>query len=154
MSWQPETPFLTVDIIIEWLDQPQRPILLIERVNPPHGWALPGGFVDRGERVERAALREAEEETGLKVELASLLGIYSDPARDPRLHTTSAVYVAQARGEAVAQDDAKACQWVDPESPGVTLAFDHGLILQDYLRYRKTSQVAPLRLEDSSNSGL
>ncbi|MBF0369626.1 MAG: NUDIX hydrolase [Magnetococcales bacterium] len=145
MAWIPETPFLTADIIIELLDHPNRPIVLIERKNPPPGWALPGGFVDRGERVEVAAVREALEETGLKVKLKTLLGVYSDPNRDPRMHTTTPVYIAEAHGDPVAADDAKNVMIVDPKKIPVTLAFDHGLILADYVRYRESGQVAPLR---------
>ena len=102
----PETPKLTVDIIVELIDRPARPILLIERKNPPHGWALPGGFVDVGESLEQAAVREAAEEISLPVKLITLLGCYSDPARDPRSHTVCAVYTAEASGEPQATDDA------------------------------------------------
>ncbi|HFQ91439.1 MAG TPA: NUDIX hydrolase, partial [Chromatiales bacterium] len=106
---RPETPLLTVDIVIE-LPPPRAGIVLIERKNPPHGWALPGGFVDPGETVETAAAREALEETGLEVRLRALLGCYSDPRRDPRGHTASVVYVASARGEPRARSDAsRAC---------------------------------------------
>lgn len=141
----PETPALTADIIIELVDQPGHPVVLIERRNPPHGWALPGGFVDRGESTERAAVREAEEETGLKVRLKFLLGIYSDPARDPRGHTASAVYVAQATGEPRAGDDAGHCAVFEPGKLPAEFAFDHGRILEDYLRYRDSGKPAPLR---------
>ena len=88
---RPITPALTVDVVIELTDRPDRPIVLIERRNPPAGHALPGGFVDVGETVEAAAVREAREETGLEVTLTRLLGVYSDPARDPRGHTVSIV---------------------------------------------------------------
>jgi 8-oxo-dGTP diphosphatase len=97
-----------VDIVIELLDRPGRPIALIRRKNPPHGWALPGGFVDVGERVEAAAIREAWEETRLDVTLTTLLGCYSDPRRDARGHTASLVYVAEACGRPEACDDAAA----------------------------------------------
>src|SRR6478735_8246199 len=100
-------PAPTVDIIIELVDRPHRPIVLIERHNPPLGWALPGGFVDYGEPVEVAARREAEEETGLQVELIEQLLVYSDPSRDPRQHTISIVFLATASGEPQAGDDAK-----------------------------------------------
>ncbi len=142
---RPVTPLLAVDCVIYLPHRGDR-IVLIERRNPPHGWALPGGFVDVGERLERAALREMREETGLHVTLEALLGCYSDPARDPRGHTVSVVYVARAAGEPAAADDARAVRLVDPADPGVPLAFDHGLILSDYLRFRATGEPAPLRL--------
>ena len=140
----PRTPLLTVDTVIEMLDRPGRPIVLIERKYPPYGWALPGGFVDIGERLERAAVREAREETALQVQLVVLLGCYSDPRRDARGHTVSAVYVATARGEPQARDDARDLMICDPaDCP--ELAFDHATIVADYLRYRDSGQVAPLR---------
>ena len=141
---KPVTPLLTVDIVIERLGQRGRPIVLIERRYRPPDWALPGGFVDVGERLEQAAVREAREETSLDVKLVSLLGCYSDPGRDARGHTVSAVYVATASGEASAQDDAKNLALFDPaQCP--ELAFDHAQILKDYLRWRGTGQSAPLR---------
>lgn len=147
---KPVTPLLTVDIIIEMQDRPGRPIVLIERKYPPHGWALPGGFVDIGERLEQAALREAREETALTVKLQVLLGCYSAPDRDTRGHTVSAVFVASAEGRPQAQDDARnlAC-YAPPHCP--VLAFDHGLILADYRRFRQTGEVAPLRYQGVSN---
>ena len=140
---RPVTPLIAVDIIIELSDRPGRPIVLIERRNPPHGWALPGGFVDLGETLEHAAVREAGEETGLAIRLKALLGCYSDPQRDTRGHTVSAVYVAEARGEPRAGDDAAKAAAFDPLQPP-KLAFDHGLILSDYRRFRETGLVAPL----------
>ncbi len=130
---RPTTPLLAVDVIIEMVDRPDQPIVLIERRNEPYGWALPGGFVDVGETVEQAAVREMDEETGLKVKLVRLLGVYSDPTRDPRGHTVSAVFVGEARGTPKAADDARnvACFAADAVPP---LAFDHGTILRDYLR--------------------
>jgi 8-oxo-dGTP diphosphatase len=140
----PRTPLLTVDTVIEMVDRPGRPIVLIERKYPPYGWALPGGFVDIGERLERAAVREAREETALEVHLVALLGCYSDPGRDARGHTVSAVYVATAAGEQQARDDARDLMICDPaDCP--ELAFDHATIVADYLRYRDSGQVAPLR---------
>lgn len=141
---RPETPLLAADIIIEPQSSPGR-IILIERRNPPHGFALPGGFVDIGESLEQAAVREAREETALHVTLKALLGCYSDPGRDPRGHTVSAVYIATAEGEAQARDDARAVHLVDPCHPPEPLVFDHALILQDYLRYLETGQTTPLR---------
>jgi 8-oxo-dGTP diphosphatase len=141
---RPRTPLLAVDLLIRHTAQPGR-VVVIERRNPPSGWALPGGFVDEGETVEQAALREAREETGLEVRLEALLGVYSDPARDARGHTVSVVYVARGEGEARAQDDAMALVWLDPENRAQPLAFDHRRILDDYLRYRVTGETAPLR---------
>ena len=94
---RPITPVLAADAIIELVDLPDRPIVLIERRNPPPGWAIPGGFVDVGESVPDAAVREALEETSLEVKLDTLLGCYSDPSRDSRGHTVSLVYIACAR---------------------------------------------------------
>lgn len=142
---KPVTPLLTVDILIELLDQPQRPVVLIERRNPPFGLAIPGGFVDEGEALEQAAVREAKEETCLDVTLQTLLGCYSDPQRDPRLHTASATYVATAHGIPQAADDAAAIVVCTPPEIPDEMAFDHGLILADYVRYRKTGTLAPLR---------
>ncbi len=132
---RPETPALTVDVVIELVDRPGRPIVLIERRNPPPGYALPGGFVDVGETVEQAARREALEETGLEVSLTRLLGVYSDPARDPRLHTASVVYVGEARGEPRAGDDAARIR-ITTLDDLPALAFDHARILADYARQR------------------
>jgi 8-oxo-dGTP diphosphatase len=143
---RPVTPLLAADTIIELMDRPGRPIVLIERRNNPPGWALPGGFVDVGETLERAAVREAFEETGLDVALTVLLGCYSDPARDPRGHTVTVVYVAEARGEPRAQDDAKSLSLCAPESPPQPLAFDHALVLEDYLRFRATGRFPPPHL--------
>ncbi|HEC20542.1 MAG TPA: NUDIX hydrolase [Gammaproteobacteria bacterium] len=149
----PETPKLTVDIIIELVDRPGRPILLIERKNPPLGWALPGGFVDPGETLEQAAVREALEEISLRVKLITLLGCYSDPARDPRGHTVSAVYVAEACGEPLAADDAAHVQAFSLDALPSPLVFDHGLILADYAHYRQTGERTPLRLGRSAENG-
>lgn len=141
----PVTPKLTVDIIVELSDRPGRPILLIERKYPPHGWALPGGFVDVGETLEQAAVREAAEEISLPVTLNTLLGCYSDPARDPRHHTVSAVYVAEARGEPRAADDAAAVQAFQLDHLPTPLAFDHALILDDYRQFRHSARLTPIR---------
>ncbi len=120
-------PVPTVDVIIEI----NGGIVLVERKNPPHGWALPGGFVDYGESLEAAAVREAREETGLEVRLLRQLHTYSDPRRDPRQHTISTVFVAKATGEPVAGDDAaKAKIFQKGELP--PLAFDHARIVHDH----------------------
>ena len=126
-------------------DRPHRPIVLIERRNPPYGYALPGGFVDVGETLEDAAVREALEETSLLIELKALLGCYSHPARDPRGHTVSAIYIAEARGEPKAADDAKSILLHNPADRGISLAFDHRLILDDYLTFLAWGWPAPLR---------
>ena len=129
-------PAPTVDIIIELVHLPHRPILLIERHNPPLGWALPGGFIDYGESASAAAQREAEEETGLKVELIEQFQVYSDPSRDPRQHTMSVVFLATATGEPQAGDDAKGLGIFESWRIPASLCFDHDRILRDYWRYR------------------
>jgi len=134
MTYRNPTP--TVDIIIELIDRPARPIVLIERKNPPFGWAIPGGFVDYGESVETAAIREAKEETGLEVELIEQFYVYSDPNRDPRQHTLSVVFLATAIGEPQAADDAKHLELFEPWRIPQNLCFDHDRILKDYWRYR------------------
>ena len=134
----PTTPPLAADVIIELTDRPGRPIVLIERRNPPPGWAIPGGFVDVGETVEAAAVREAREETSLTVRLTALLGVYSDPGRDPRGHTVSVVYVGEAEGEPHAQDDARTLDVFSPDRPPAPLAFDHARILEDYREFRRS----------------
>lgn len=138
----PVTPLLTVDIIIEMVDRDERPVVLIERLNPPHGWALPGGFVDVGETLEQAAVREAMEETCLEVKLVKLLGCYSDPGRDPRGHTVSAVYIGEARGLPRAEDDAKAIKLYGINQLPDELAFDHAKILADYRQQRAQATLA------------
>ena len=137
---RPITPSLTVDAIIELRDKHSRPIILIERKFPPYGWALPGGFVDVGEQVELAAAREAREEVSLDIALLRLLGCYSTPDRDPRGHTVSLVYIAEASGEPKAMDDAKNVQAFEINDLPEEMAFDHGQILRDYLKYRKTGE--------------
>jgi ADP-ribose pyrophosphatase YjhB (NUDIX family) len=121
-------PFPTVDIIIE-MDEG---IVLIKRKNPPFGWALPGGFVDYGESLEASAVREAKEETSLDVSLVSEFGAYSEPDRDPRMHTITVVFIAKAEGEPQAADDAAEIGIFYKDTLPEKLAFDHGSILQDY----------------------
>ncbi len=141
---RPVTPLIAADCVIRLRDHDDC-IVLIERANPPYGLALPGGFVEIDETVEATALREAGEETGLQVTLTTLLGLYSAPGRDPRGATASAVYIAEAGGNPRAGDDAAAAFVVDPRQQGLRLAFDHGLILADYLRWLETGLTAPLR---------
>jgi len=129
-----KNPVPTVDIIIEY----NHGIVLIERKNYPYGWAIPGGFVDYGETLEEAAIREAKEETNLDIELLYLLGCYSDPKRDPRFHTITTVFVARGSGEPRAQDDAKDLALFNiKDIPWKELVFDHGKILKDYLKRKE-----------------
>lgn len=127
-------PFITVDIIIEV----RGGIVLIERLNPPFGWAIPGGFVDYGETLEDCAIREAREETGLDIYDLEQMHTYSDPKRDPRFHTITTVFVAKAKGSPKAADDAKNAEVVTIEDmANFKLAFDHLDVLEDYKRFRK-----------------
>jgi 8-oxo-dGTP diphosphatase len=139
-----QTPHLSADGIIKLYDDKNKylGIILIERLNPPYGKALPGGFVDIGEKVEDALVREMREEVSLDVTIEYLLGIYSDPARDSRFHTATAVYVCHAVGYPKAADDAKEVFVMDVDTiPFDQLAFDHGTILEDYLiKEGKTKQ--------------
>jgi ADP-ribose pyrophosphatase YjhB (NUDIX family) len=132
---RPKNPFPTVDIIIEIKDENGNAgFILIKRKNPPYGWALPGGFVDYGESLEEAAVREAKEETSLDIELVSQFHTYSNPGRDPRFHTISTVFIARAEGRSKAQDDAQEIGIFSAESMPHPLAFDHEQILDDYFR--------------------
>lgn len=121
-------PVPTVDILISY----EGGIVLIERLNPPPGWALPGGFVDYGESLETAAVREAREETGLEVELISQFHTYSDPQRDPRQHTVSTVFTAVGKGKLQAGDDAGKALVYQQDNLPVKIAFDHRRIIEDY----------------------
>jgi len=145
---RPVTPLLAADTIIELSDKPGRPIVLIERENPPYGWAIPGGFMDVGEHLEMTAIREAKEEVCLDVALKALLGMYSDPKRDDRGHTVTAVYVAEAVGTPVAADDAKNVAVFDLDNLPEKLAFDHAQVLEDYRVFRETGRVASLEIPE------
>jgi 8-oxo-dGTP diphosphatase len=118
------------------IDRPDRPIVLIERLHEPFGWAIPGGFIDYGEAAETAGKREAMEEIGLAIELVDLLGVYSAPDRDPRQHTLSVVYIATATGSPKAGDDAKQAHVLNLAAIPQNLCFDHDQILADYRKYR------------------
>ena len=126
-------PLLAVDVIIRCEEEIGK-IVLIERRNFPFGWALPGGFVDYGESVENAAIREAKEETGLDVEIVKLLGVYSDPDRDPRGHCVSIVFIANSSGKPVGGDDAKESKLFSIFSLPEEIAFDHKKIINDYIK--------------------
>ncbi len=135
-------PPLAADVIAE-IDHR---IVLIERKNFPPGWAIPGGFVEIGESVEAAAVRELREETSLGVELRALLGVYSRPGRDPRGATVTVVYVGHGRGTPQAADDAKGIGLFSPDDPPAPLAFDHAEILADYVRFIRNGEFpAPWR---------
>lgn len=132
-----KNPVPTVDIIIEIGDK----IILIERKNPPYGWAIPGGFVDYGESLENAARREALEETSVHVELYEQFYTYSRPDRDPRHHTITTVFLARAlKGTPKADDDAQSLELFTSDSLPDTIAFDHRDVLMDYFRYKKTGK--------------
>ena len=136
-----ETPYITADGIVEiYIDNEFKGIVLIDRLNPPYGRALPGGFMDIGETIESCLKREMSEEIGLDVEIEQLLGLYSDPSRDPRFHTMSAVYICKASAMPQAGDDAKSTKVVALEDlEKENFVFDHGKIVEDYLAF-KTSE--------------
>ncbi|QCT94495.1 NUDIX hydrolase [Caminibacter mediatlanticus TB-2] len=135
-EWVKPTPFLTVDGIIRIFNPQFKGIVLIKRKNPPLGYALPGGFVDYGESVEDALTREMKEEVNLEIEVVKLLGIYSNPNRDPRLHTASCVFICNAYELPQAGDDAKeAFIFKLEEIPFEKLVFDHSKIISDYLKF-------------------
>ena len=129
MNQERRNPLPTVDIIIEF----HGGIVLIKRKNPPFGWALPGGFVDYGESLEEAAIREAREETSLEVTLTRQFHSYSDPSRDERFHTISTVFIAQGEGTLAAHDDALEAGIFTKDTLPEVIAFDHRSILLDYL---------------------
>jgi 8-oxo-dGTP diphosphatase len=137
MAEKHKNPLLTTDAIIELASGG---VVLIERKNAPHGWALPGGFVDYGESLESAAVREAKEETCLDIDLVEQFYTYSDPRRDPRHHTVSTVFIATSNGVPQGSDDAKTARaFTENELPS-PIVFDHGQILADYFRFRRTGE--------------
>ena len=136
MSEKLRNPLLTVDIIVEVNDG----IVLIERKNIPHGWAIPGGFVDYGESIETAALREAKEEISLDVVLIEQFYTYSNPKRDARHHTVSTVFIATANGEPRGADDAKVARLFREDNLPQPIVFDHEQILRDYFEFKKTGR--------------
>jgi ADP-ribose pyrophosphatase YjhB (NUDIX family) len=131
-AFHPRNPVPTVDIIIEF----EGGIVLIERANPPAGWALPGGFIDYGESAEHAAVREAREETGLELDGLSQFHVYSDPRRDCRMHTITTVFSARGSGRLEGGDDAKLARVFAVGELPDEMAFDHRRIIDDYLRER------------------
>ena len=132
-----KNPVPTVDCIVEL---PRDRIVLVRRKNPPVGWALPGGFVDEGETLHAACVREVKEETGLEVDLSEQFFTYSDPARDPRKHTLSTVYIGWAEGEPQGSDDAAEARAFSVDALPRELCFDHGTIVNDYLTYKRTGK--------------
>jgi 8-oxo-dGTP diphosphatase len=131
-----KTPLLTVDIIIRY----QKSIVLIERKNPPYGWALPGGFVEVGESLEDAAIREAKEETSLDIRLIEQFHAYSDPRRDPRFHAVTVVFLADGNGIVRGRDDAKRADVFLEAAMPSDMAFDHKEIITNYFNYIKSGK--------------
>lgn len=129
-------PFPAADVII----RVGQSVVLIKRKNPPHGWALPGGFIDYGETAENAALREAKEETGLNVECLELFGVYSAPDRDPRFHTLSIVFTGWGKGVPKAADDAADIGLFVQDTLPLPLAFDHAKILEEFYARTKSGE--------------
>ena len=143
MSWKPDTPYLSTDGIVEIYDKLDNflGIVLIQRKNRPLGLALPGGFVDIGESVETAVVREMKEEISLDVKITELFGVYSEPSRDERFHTVSVIYICKAYGVPIGADDAKEAMLIKLEELKLEkLVFDHGKILHDYLKKKKIEQ--------------
>jgi 8-oxo-dGTP diphosphatase len=134
--FEPKTPYLAVDGVVRlWEGERFKGIVLVERRYEPLGYALPGGFVEVGETVEKAVLREVKEETGLDAQIVKLLGVYSEPNRDPRFHVVSVVFVLDAYGEPKGGDDAKkAVVFPIEDLPFDKIVFDHAKILKDFLR--------------------
>jgi 8-oxo-dGTP diphosphatase len=141
---RPVTPQLAADTIIQLANDPRRRIVLIKRKKPPYGWAIPGGFVDVGESLAQAAVREALEETSTRVTLTALLGCYSNPQRDRRGHTVTLVYIGTTHDTPVAADDAAELALFSVDELPERLCFDHAVILEDYRHFLQTGQAAPL----------
>lgn len=139
-----KNPTPTVDVLIE-LDGRPGELVFIERAHEPVGLAIPGGFVDEGEWIADAAVREAKEETGLDVELVELFHVYSDPARDQRRHTVSTVFIGRAKGLPVGGDDAASAIVCRPDQLPQPLVFDHARIVADYIAYKQTGARPPPR---------
>lgn len=144
MTSQHKNPTPTVDVLIELEGHPGE-LVFIERAHEPHGLALPGGFVDEGEWIADAAVREAKEETGLDVELIELFHVYSDPSRDQRKHTVSTVFIGRARGVPVGGDDAASAVVCKPDAVPQPLVFDHARIVADYVAYKQAGVRPPPR---------
>jgi 8-oxo-dGTP diphosphatase len=142
MAYKNPTP--TVDVLIELEGRPGE-LVFIERAHEPRGLALPGGFVDQGEWLADAAVREAKEETGLDVELVELFHVYSDPSRDTRQHTVSTVFIGRARGVPVGGDDAARALVARPDALPGPLVFDHATIVADYVAYKARGVRPPPR---------
>lgn len=139
-----KNPTPTVDVLIELEGRPGE-LVFIERAHEPIGLAIPGGFVDEGEWIADAAVREAKEETGLDVELVELFHVYSDPARDKRRHTVSTVFIGRAKGTPVGGDDAASAIVCRPDQLPQPLVFDHARIVADYIAYKQTGVRPPPR---------
>lgn len=139
-----KNPIPTVDILIE-LDGRPGELVFIERANEPQGFALPGGFVDEGEWIADAAVREAKEETQLDVEILELFHVYSNPSRDPRKHTVSTVFIGRAKGTPAGGDDAKRAIACRPDALPGPLVFDHATIVADYVAYKASGKRPPAR---------
>ena len=129
-KWKPVTPLLTVDAVVETPNG----IVLIKRKNPPFGWALPGGFVEVGETVENAVIRELFEETNLAISDPKLIGVYSDPKRDPRFHTATVAFSAKSIQIPKAGDDAKEVRIFPKDNLPANIVFDHPTIISDFLQ--------------------
>lgn len=141
---QHRNPTPTVDVLIELEGRPGE-LVFIERAHDPVGLALPGGFVDEGEWIADAAIREVKEETGLDCEIVELFHVYSDPSRDKRKHTVSTVFIGRAKGTPVGSDDAARAIVCKPDALPQPLVFDHPTIVADYVAYKQRGVRPPPR---------